>query len=92
MRTSLNEIQQIEAYLQGRLQPAEALLFRAKLLLDPALRLNLRGQKQAYLLLKRYHRHKLKKELSAVHEQLFNDPQKTAFQQEILHLFKPQQP
>ena len=87
MRTSLTEIQQTEAFLQGQLAPQDKLFFEARLLTSPLLRLNLKLQKKVYALLQLYHRKKLKEEVGVVHQQLFNDPQKRAFQQEITQLF-----
>lgn len=89
MRTSLNNIRQAEAYIKGRLAPQESLLFEARLLTDPLLRLNLRMQQKAYTLIRMFHRKKLKEEVAGVHEQLFNDPEQAAFRQQIKQLFKP---
>lgn len=88
MRTSLTEIRQTEAYLQGQLTPQDKLFFEARLLTNPLLRLNLQLQKKVYALLQIYHRKKLKEEIGAVHQQLFENTAKTAFQQEISQLFK----
>ncbi|AHM58379.1 hypothetical protein D770_00525 [Flammeovirgaceae bacterium 311] len=88
MRTSLNNIRQTEAFLHAQLPPQEAILFEARLLTDPLLRLNLRLQQKAYSLIRMYYRKKLKEEVSDVHEQLYNDPQQSAFKQQIQQLFK----
>jgi hypothetical protein len=50
MRTSLNNIARTEARLLGRLQPADALLFDARLLLDDGLQADASAQKQVYTL------------------------------------------
>ena len=87
MRTSLNDIQQAEKFLSGNLLPKDALLFKAKLLMDPLLRLNMYMQEKTYLLIRLYGRKKLKSEIECVHEKFFHDPQKTTFRQKIVQLF-----
>jgi hypothetical protein len=89
MRTSLNNIRQTEDYLKGQMEPVEALLFKARLLTNPLLRMNVRLQQKAYSLISFFHRNQLKQEVNAVHEQLFNDPEKEAFRQQISHIFNP---
>ena len=88
MRTSLNDIQLTEHFLKGALAPEEALLFEARLLTDPVLRLNLAIQKQVYRLIMLYQRKKLKEELEDIHHQLFHDPENRDFKQKIFQLFK----
>jgi hypothetical protein len=88
MRTSLNNIKELEAYLEGTLSPQDSLLMEARLLSSPMWRLNFFFQKKAYGMVQLYHRRKLKEEVEAVEKQLFNDPAKTAFQQSIYRLLK----
>jgi hypothetical protein len=88
MKTSSNNTPLIEQYLRGELAPADRLLFEARLLLSPALRTTLHLQKKTYLLVKMYHRKKVQEELEAIHRQLFSDPAKRVFQQNIDHLFQ----
>ena len=88
MRTSLNEIRQIEKYLLRQLSTEEALVFEARLLTNPVLKANAYLQQKVYQLLRIYHRKKLKEEVEAVHQRLFSDPEKADFQQNIIHLFK----
>jgi hypothetical protein len=92
MRNSLTEIAQAEAFLQETMPPRERLVFEARVLTNPLLRVNLFFQKKAYGLLKLYHRQQLKKEVQAVEQRLFQDPEKKAFQQQIHHLFNPRNP
>lgn len=89
MRTSLTDIKNTEAYLQGKLNTQERLFFEARLLTSPLLRLNLQLQKQVYTLLQLYHRRQLKEEVALVQQRLFDSPDNAAFQQSILHLFNP---
>lgn len=91
MRTSLTDIKQAEAWLQGTLTPQDSLLFEARILTNPLLRANVALQKKVLALLRFYHRKKLKEELEAVHQRLFSDPAKADFQQQIHHLFTPGQ-
>ena len=88
MRTSLNEIKDTEKYLFKQLGAEELLLFEAKMLVDPVLRLNVRIQGKIYSLIRMYHRKKIKSEFEIIHDNLFSDPAKKEFQQSIHHLFK----
>ena len=87
MRTSLNEIKQTEQYLQGQLVTEDALVFEARLLTSPLLRLNMLAQNKVYQLVKLYHRKKVKAEVQIVSEQLFNNPEKKDFQAMVFNLF-----
>lgn len=88
MRTSLNEIKHAEKYLFKQLNAEEALLFEAKMLVNPLLHLNVRVQEKIYSLIRMYHRKKLKEEFEVIHKNLFTDPAKKEFQQAIHQLFK----
>lgn len=92
MRTSLNDIRQAEGYLQRALSPEESLVFEARLLTDPMLRIDLYVQRKVYALLRFYHRKKVKEEVEKVHQRLFHDPAKADFQQQIFSLFKHDHP
>lgn len=87
MRTSLNEIRQIEKALQSELTPEDALVFEAKSLINPSLRLNIFWQKRIYELLRYYHRKKLKERAEQIHQKVFSDPSKSSFRKNILQLF-----
>jgi hypothetical protein len=88
MRTSLIETRQIEAHL---LEPGqgggEALVFQARLLLEPELGEKVRWQQKTYDLVLSYGRQELKKEIQAAHEQLFTRPEHASFRQKIKRLF-----
>ncbi len=90
MRTSLNEIEQIEKYIHGELSPGESLVFQAKKIVSPALQKNLLMQMKIHEVLKAYHRRKLKREAERIHRALFRDPSKISFQQNILQFFSSQ--
>ena len=87
MRTSLNNIATIEAHLHKKQQPADALLFDAKLLLDDDLQVNVTAQQQVYSLVQQYGRKQLKQEIETVHQQLFNTTKHLSFRQKIARIF-----
>lgn len=87
MRTSLNEIKEAEDYLLDKLSPQDALLFEARLILNPLLSENVEWQKKTYTIITSYSRNEIKKEASAVFDKLFNDPGKTGFRNKILSIF-----
>ena len=87
MRTSLNNIAQIEAHLLGSQKPADALLFEARLLLDDSLQVDASAQKQVYNLVQQYSRKQLKQEIEAAHQKLFTRPEHLSFKQKIARIF-----
>lgn len=87
MKTSWNNLKTIEQYLAGTLTPPQTFLFKVKLLLYPALQLNVALQQKTYVLVKLYARRKMKKELEALHDKIFAQPENQVFKQEILALF-----
>lgn len=88
MRTSLNEIAQIESWITAKLQPSEKLLFEARLLVSPALRDHVKLQQAIHQVVRLFARKQLKQELRAVQKSMFNQPGNTAFQQEVNQIFK----
>ena len=88
MRTSLNEIEQIEKYLLGGLKSEDRLLFQAELLLNPQKAENVYWQQKTYQLIQAYGRKQLKQEIEAVHQKLFTQPARQNFRQKVLALFK----
>jgi hypothetical protein len=86
--TSRNSTRTIDSYLNGTLSHADRLLFEARLIIDPVLKRDLFFQKKTHLLIKMYHREKLKEELETVHQKIFNDPDKMDFRRRIYQLFK----
>lgn len=87
MRTSLNEIKEMEAYIFYTLPKEDALLFDAKLILDNELHTKWLCQKKSYLLIREYGRKKLKEEIKAVHQKLFTEPEHDGFRKKIIRLF-----
>ena len=87
MRASLNEIRETEQFLSGQLDSEEALVFEARLLTNPVLRVNMLIQQKIYRIVKAFHRKQLKQELTTIHADLFSSPEKIEFQKKVLHYF-----
>jgi hypothetical protein len=87
MRTSLNEMQEIEDHLFQKLNGEDEFLFRANLLLNKGLTENVECQRKAYRLVHVYGRKQLKQEIEAVHQNLFTQPEHLSFRKKIFALF-----
>ena len=87
MKTLWTETEQIEAHLLGLADNGDALLFEAKRLLNPALADKVTWQQKTYTLINNYGRLQLKKEIEAVHNELFTQKQHLSFSQKIRQLF-----
>jgi len=87
MRTSLNNLRDIERYVEGSMERYEEGLFEEKLHRDPVLRTNLFLYKKIMAVIRMYHRKKLKEQLEEVHQRLFNDPLKLTFRERVLKIF-----
>jgi xylose isomerase len=87
MRTSLNELKQTEDFLLDTMRPEEAVVFQAKMLIDPALQRNVRMQQKVYSVIRQYGRKKLRAEIEQVHSTLFQQPQHQSFREKIYQLF-----
>lgn len=88
MRTSLTETREIEVHLQQQMQPADALVFEAKRLIDPELDQKIAWQNRTYQLVQQYGRKQLRQEIEAVHQKLFTADEHKGFRQKIFGLFK----
>jgi hypothetical protein len=88
MRTSLNEIRNIDHFLSGRLQPEDMLLMDAQLLTDADLRKKVDLQRYIYRLISLFHRKQLRKDLNNIHHELFTSPVKREFQEDINKIFR----
>jgi anti-sigma factor RsiW len=87
MRASLNEIHETEQFLSGQLDNEDALVFEARLLTNPVLRVNVFIQQNIHIAIKIFYRRKIKQRLRAIHADLFTDPEKMEFQKKVLHYF-----
>ena len=87
MRTSLNNIKAIDDFLFGSMEPAEALLFDAKILLDNDLREGVLHQQNTHSTIRQYGRKSIKAEIMAVQQTLTSAPQHRGFMQRIANFF-----
>lgn len=88
MRTSLNEMQLLEAYLKNTLKPMEALTVDARLMIDKELSNNLMLQRQSYRLIRDYGRQTLREQLKAVEQTFIHKPQNKTLIQKIREYFE----
>lgn len=88
MRTSLNDIQQIEDYLLQYAGKTDRALFEARLILQPALQEDLVWQQKTFEIIKQYGRRRLKAEIETVHQQLFTEPEHHSFCSKIMAMFR----
>jgi hypothetical protein len=84
----LNETKQIDDHLFGLAAPADALLFDANMILDSNLRDKVMLQRQSHVLIQQYGRKMLKAEIEAVHQNLFNNPERQSFADRMRRFFR----
>jgi hypothetical protein len=84
---TLRETRQIDKYLSNQMEPGAKLLFEAWLIIDPLLKLRVQCQRKLLSIIKQSGRRHLKSEIQRIHEQLFSDPIKARFKQDILDNF-----
>ncbi len=87
MMTSWNETKNIEDHILKSADTGNTLLFEARLILDSDLAEKVIWQKKAYDSIQQYGRRQLKKEIEAVHQLLFAQPEYRSFSQKIRLLF-----
>jgi hypothetical protein len=87
MKTSWSDTQKVDEFLAGRQSPEEAVLFEARLLLEPDLRGKLKWQQEAFALIKNYSRKKLKEQINAVEQLLFRHKRHRGFRELIVSIF-----
>lgn len=88
MRTSLNNIKEIDDHLLGIAAPQDELLFEARIILNPELKLDVAWHRQTLNLVQQYGRKQLRADIEAVHQQLFTQPEHRGFCQSILRFFR----
>jgi len=88
MKTSLTDISKTEQFLEGKLPPADALVFEARMITNRELRLNVHIQKKLMIVLRYFYRRQLRQKAEQAGKLLFNDPGKRDFQNNISQLFK----
>ena len=84
----MNNIREIESYIEGTMDRNEAVLFEEKMRSDSLLRLNVSLQEKVLDIVRMYHRKRLKIELEEVHHRIFNDPGKAAFKERVMRIFR----
>ena len=84
----MNNIREIERYIEGTMDRNEAVLFEEKMRSDSLLRLNVSLQEKVLAIIRMYHRKRLKMELEEVHERIFNDPGKVTFKERVMEIFR----
>jgi len=87
MRTSLNEIKNIEQYLQGNLAAAEKRAFEDRMDKDYPLSIHIFLQQKVYRLLPFYRRRRIKEHAEQLHHCLFHHPEHAAFRESIFRHF-----
>jgi len=87
MRTSLNEIKEIDDHVLKLVPPDEALLFEAKLIINSELKQQVMWHKQTLSLVQQYSRNNLRAEIETVHQKLFSQSEHEGFRQKIMRFF-----
>ncbi len=87
MRKSLHDIEKLEAYIQGRLSPAESQEVRTDLLLHPSKYQDWLAQQETYTLIQAAGRKQLKTELQVINLSLQADPSLRKWWQKIQAFF-----
>jgi hypothetical protein len=87
MRTSLNDIREIEGFIDGTMAERETVVFEQRIRREPLLRINVNLHQKVIALIRMYHRKRLKARLEEVHERIFSDPMKESWREKVLRLF-----
>lgn len=87
MKTSPNNTREIESFLEGDMPPQDELLFRARLLIDPFLRVDTAAQKTTCSVIRAFGRRRTRKLLEKVFNDITQDPAKDHFTKDIKSLF-----
>ena len=84
----MNNIREIERYVEGTMEVNETFLFEEKMRRDPLLKLDVILHEKVMAFIRMYHRKKLKEEVEEVHQRLFNDPVKASFRESVMRIFR----
>lgn len=87
MRTSLQEIKQIDDFFSNQLPQQEALLFDAKTILDPSLSYKVRLHQIVVTMAMKFGRKKIKAEIAAVEQKAFAHRDHLHLQQRVEEIF-----
>jgi len=84
MRRSLHEVQEIDRYINKELNSGQRILFQAKMILSPGLRIMVADQQKVYMVITRFARNEQRKKLENIYNQLMQEP---AFNREVTSIF-----
>lgn len=87
MSSNWNQVRRIEAFLKGQLSRIKRRFLEHQLQNNPSMREQLKTQKKAYRIIRLSGRRRLKKELKAMHKELWEDPQASNWRQQIKNIF-----
>jgi len=87
MRTSLNKIKEADDYLLKVMDPEEAVLYEAKLILNPEMKSELYWHRKTHEAVRTYARAQLRREINAVHDKLFFQPEHSTFRKKVMSFF-----
>ena len=88
MKTSWNEVELIERYLDHQLSNEEIATFKDRMETDASFKASARAQSYVRRLVKRYYLIQLRKQARILHSRLYNDPARRQMRQAIEALFK----
>jgi|GEM_PF-2400119 len=84
MRRSLHEVQEIDRYINKELNSGQRILFQAKMILSPGLRIVVADQQKVYMVITHFARNEQRKKLENIYNQLMQEP---AFTKEVTSIF-----
>jgi hypothetical protein len=87
MRTSLNNVRDIEQFLLGEIPAEDIVVVKAKMIVNPVMRLQVATQKKLYKLVNLYGRRQLRNEIQTAEHQLFTSVEHTSFERQINQIF-----
>jgi hypothetical protein len=73
MRKPLHDIQETELYLLNRMDAPDRLLFEAKMIVDPQLKINAVYQRKTYAIIRWFARRQQKNRLNSVYDSVMSD-------------------
>lgn len=88
MKTSLNELKQIDDYIMHKMNAEEVCLFQARLILQAELKEQLFWQQRSYEIIRQYGRRQLKLEIEQLHDKIFQSTEYEGFRNKVLRLFQ----
>ncbi|HYD91690.1 MAG TPA: hypothetical protein VEA37_09415 [Flavobacterium sp.] len=88
MKTSWIEMQKTEDFLLAKGSQEDRMIYKVKLLLDPALEEDVKHQKAAYTIIHEYGRRKLLEEIELAAQNVFTLPKYISFREKIRNIFK----